>query len=231
MEDVTGLGKIAESKLVNAIYEDTVALAAREIGSAAADVIKTMRLFTAPFQLAALAQDRFKRWLDEVRSRVPLDMQVEAPPSVAGPALRAMLFMEDNDPMVRMFMNLLAQAIHKDLQQGVHPGFVRVLEQINPDEAFLLRKMKDHPMLGAQTLIKIQEGSTALVQSLTTFPQDDFADPDNICMYFEHLESLCLVAHRPDVTIIPPATNPEFKDYRWYALTSFGARFLQVCGQ
>lgn len=55
MEDVAGLGKLAESKLANSIYDDGASLAVRELGAVAADVVKTLRLFTAPFQLAALS--------------------------------------------------------------------------------------------------------------------------------------------------------------------------------
>lgn len=230
MEDLTGLGKIADSKLANNIYEDAGSPAIRELGGVAADLIKTMRLFTAPLQLAAVAQDRFKIWLDEARSRVPVEKQVEAPSNVSGPALRAMLFMEEKNPMAEMFVNLLSQAINKDAQQKVHPAFVNILEQICPDEALLLHKLQEKGLLGANGLTEVR-GQEAIEKSLTTFPQDEFIDPDSICMYFDHLEALCLVAHRPDITIKPPKEHPEYADYRWYAITRFGARFLEICGQ
>lgn len=230
MEDLTGLGKIADSKLANNIYEDAGSPAIRELGGVAADLIKTMRLFTAPFQLAAVAQDRFKIWLDEARSRVPLEKQVEAPSNVSGPALRAMLFMEEKNPMAEMFVNLLSQAINKDAQQKVHPAFVNILEQICPDEALLLHKLHEKGLLGANGLMEIKP-QEVIDKSLTTFPQDEFIDPDSICMYFDHLEALCLVAHRPDIIIKPPKEHPEYANYRWYAMTRFGARFLEICGQ
>lgn len=230
MEDITGLGKLAESKLVNSIYDDAASPAAREIGGAAADLLKTMRLFTAPFQLAAVAQDRFSRWLDEVRSRVPPERQVEAPPTIAGPALRAMQFMEEDNPLARMFVGLLSQAIDRDRQPGVHPAFVRVLEQINPDEALLLSRLRGTTMLGTNTVLHIEDGKSR-VSSDTSFPQGDFKDPDSISMYFDHLESLSLVRHAKNTKVIPPPDHPEFSDYRWYTLTGFGARFLSVCGQ
>lgn len=231
MEDITGLGKLAESKLANSIYDDAASPAAREIGSAAADLLKTMRLFTAPFQLAAVAQDRFRRWLDEVRDRVPPERQVEAPPTIAGPALRAMQFMEEDNPLARMFVSLLSQAIDRDHQSGVHPAFVKVLEQISPDEALLLSKLRVTAILGANTVHHVEDGEAVRVSSVTSFPQDDFSDPDSISMYFDHLESLSLVRHAKDIEVVPPPDHPEFKNYRWYELTSFGYRFLSVCGQ
>ena len=58
MEDLTGLGKLADSKVVTATYDDLLGKAAKEGGKALEDVVKAFRLFTAPLQLLAVAQDR-----------------------------------------------------------------------------------------------------------------------------------------------------------------------------
>jgi hypothetical protein len=50
-------------------------------------------------------------------------------------------------------------------------------------------------------------------------------------MYFEHLQALCLVVHNKDITVIPPEGKLESAGYRWYSITSFGSRFLEICGQ
>jgi hypothetical protein len=43
MEDIAGLGKIVDSKLVAKIYDDEGSPAIHELGGIAADLIKTMR--------------------------------------------------------------------------------------------------------------------------------------------------------------------------------------------
>lgn len=230
MPSIETLGKIADSEIAGKVYDDAASPAVRELGAMATDLLKTMRLFTAPFQLAALAQDRFSGWLDEARSRVPEDKQVEAPPTVAGPALRAMLFMESDNPMADLFVSLLSKAINKDYQAQVHPGFVTVLEQLSPDEALLLTKLQKHGMLGVQ-LVHVLEEKRFRLESETTFPKEEFGDPNSVYMYFEHLAALGLVQLREDVKIIPPEDRPEWKNYRWYGITTFGLRFLQICGQ
>lgn len=231
MQDLAGLGKLADSKLVKQVYKDAAAPAAKELGALAEDITKTLRLFTAPFQLAALAQDRFQIWLDEARSRVPLERQVEAPPSIAGPALRAMLFLDADDYLAKMFVNLLSKTIDKETTNDVHPSFVHVIEHIAPDEALLLYKLKSRVFLGVNRLYRVEEANLATMESLTTFPTDDFLQPNRICMYFEHLEALNLVAHNKDVKVTPPEDKPEWATYRYYALTEFGSQFLSVCVQ
>lgn len=231
MEDITGLGKVADSKLANKLYDDAASPAVRELGDAAADVIKTLRLFTAPFQLAATAQDRFRNWLEKARNKVPEDRQVPASPSIAGPALQAMLFFEEDNPMADMFINLLSKAIDKDTKRSVHPGFVKALEHLSPDEAVLLTRLSQKCILGVQVLYRITNNEVERIESLTTFSKNGFSDPDSIHMYFDHLVSLGLCRHDTESKIITPKEHPEWKGYRWYRLTPFGVSFLSICGQ
>lgn len=232
MDDIAGLGKVADSKLANKLYDDAASPAVRELGDAASDVIKTLRLFTAPFQLAAAAQDRFRKWLEEARQRVPEERQVPASPSIVGPALRTMLFLEESNPLAKMFVSLLSSAIDRDAQRKVHPGFVKVLEHLSPDEAVLLTRLRKSNILGVQVCHHIEtEDAAAWIESLTTFSKDGFGDPDSIHMYFDHLESLGLCRRDTESTIIPPKEHPEWKSYRWYHLTAFGISFLAICGQ
>jgi len=231
MDDIGGLGKLADSKLANKVYDDAGSATAKELGKLGADFTKTLRLFTAPFQLAALAQDRFEVWLNEARSRVPLERQVEAPAYIAGPALRAMLFMEEDNPLASFFVNLLSQAIDKESAGDVHPSFVHILEQISPDEALLLYKLRSKGIAGINRLWRLDEKFTQ-IESLTSFEQDDFVSPKHISMYFEHLEALNLVEHRKEDKVVIPKDKPDWwEGLRWYGLTEFGAEFLKVCIQ
>lgn len=50
------LSKILDKGLIQKIYEDGLSSPAKETGEIITDVIKTARLFTAPFQLAAAYQ-------------------------------------------------------------------------------------------------------------------------------------------------------------------------------
>ena len=53
--DLVGLGKVANSKLVQSVYADISKAGATEQGAKlATDTIKALRLFTAPIQLLAL---------------------------------------------------------------------------------------------------------------------------------------------------------------------------------
>ena len=64
---------ILGAETVKKIYEDAAAPAVQEAGKMAADVVNTLRLFTAPIQLAASYQDRLTRHFENVRSPYKID--------------------------------------------------------------------------------------------------------------------------------------------------------------
>ena len=85
MEDLTGIGKIVDSEIAKRAYEDAASEPARQVGHLATDALKALRLFTAPIQLLATAQDRFERWLGDLRDSVPEDRAGYPAPGRPGP--------------------------------------------------------------------------------------------------------------------------------------------------
>ena len=154
MEDLTGLGKVAESvakladtQLVNKAYDDLLADAMKVGGKGLTDFIKAFRLFLAPIQLLAVAQDRLAAFCDRVRARVPEDRQQEAAPSIALPILMDLRFMEDENPLTELYLNLLARAIDKERCDEAHPAFVKIIEQMSPDEAMIMYRFRQNDSL------------------------------------------------------------------------------------
>jgi hypothetical protein len=145
MDDFTGFGKVAEStaeiiksELVNKAYDDLLADAMKEGGKTLTDLSKMFRLFLTPIQLLAVCQDRLASFCDRVRAKVPEDRQQEAAPSIALPILMDLRFMEDDNCLTELYLNLLARAIDKERSNEAHPAFVKIIEQISPDEALMM---------------------------------------------------------------------------------------------
>ena len=145
MEDVAGLGKvvesmakIADSQLAIKAYDDLLADAMKEGGKALAEVIEGLRLFTTPFQFLTFWRERLMARLEKARAKVPEDRQQEAAPSIALPILMDLRFMEDENPLTELFLNLLARAIDKERCNEAHPAYVKIIEQLSPDEAMVM---------------------------------------------------------------------------------------------
>lgn len=225
MDDPTGLGKLAEgvAKLADSevgirAYDDLLADAMKEGGQALVDTIKAFRLFTAPIQLLALAQDRVAGFCARVRQRVPEERQIEAPPSVAAPVLMNLRYMEDDNPLTELYLNLLARAIDKERQSEAHPAFVKIIEQMSPDEAILVcilrdgnvwdTKMRDRPWV----VTAVGGAESRFTDDL---PLENFANPSWLPGYLEHLHALAIVSETGQKDI--------------YALNDFGQLFVKAC--
>jgi hypothetical protein len=71
--------EIAKQLPVKAAYKDAIRPAARQTGEMAEDIIKAVRLALFPIQLAAMAQDRFRRFVRNAVDRVPIENRVTPP--------------------------------------------------------------------------------------------------------------------------------------------------------
>jgi hypothetical protein len=201
--DITGLGQLASSPAVTKGYDDLLSAPLQESGKVLTDMVKAFRLFTAPLQLLALAQDRLAIFCDSIRKAVPEERQIEAAPSIAIPVLLALRQTEDESPLIDLYLNLLRRAIDRDRVQEAHPAFAKLIEQMSPDEAVFM---------GAFAL----ENNLCLNRHVTqhnSAPFDQLAFPDLINLYASHLHSLGLVK-----------VGGSFAD-----VTDFGMLFVKAC--
>lgn len=203
MDDITGLGKLAESKFVTSIYDDAVSAGAKEAGKALQDITKTFRLFLAPFQLLSIAQDRLSKFCERVRNDVPAERQIEAAPEIATPVLLALRYMDDDNLVTELFVNLLKKAIDRNYVQEVHPSFPKIIEQLSADEAIILYSLGeiDH-------LLVMQEADQD-----NRFPFHRLKHPENTELYCDHLESLSLISFQAS----------------FIQRTRFGTAFIKAC--
>jgi hypothetical protein len=152
MDELDVAAKILDSKTAKRVYEDAVSPSARQVGAIGQDTLKALRLFTAPIQLAAAYQDRLELWLEEVRNRVPVERQVQASASIAGPVLLNLRFEDDSSIFKAMYLNLLTHAIDSQSNDMAHPAFVKVIDSMSPNEAAILIEIDRVRSLSAKSL-------------------------------------------------------------------------------
>ena len=223
VNDVAGLAKLANSKLANKVYDDVVSGSAKEAGKTLTHVTKACRLFLTPFQLAALWTDRIDKWYAEVTRDVPEESQQEAPPEIAGPALQNLMFMEDDNRLARIYIELLKRAIDKRRCEEVHPAFVKITGELSPDEAFVLYLMRN------QSYPIRASGDT---YDVADFSQGRLRYKERIWTYLSHLESLGLVSlpihldGRPKGLFV---SQGAFLKNAVIRLTPFGTQYVRAC--
>ena len=144
--DIEKFSNILGADTVKKVYEDGLSLPVQEGGKAMTDLIKAARLFTAPIQYLAAYQDRLTKYLDRVREGVPVERQIEAPPSLSGPIMERLKYLEEDNYLTDLYISLLQKAIDKEKIQEAHPAFFHIIDQLSPDEAMILFVISESPI-------------------------------------------------------------------------------------
>jgi len=229
-----GLDKLLPAKVIEKAYDDAVSPAAREAGKVAADIVRTARLLLAPFQLAAAFQDRFERVIERIRTRVPEEKQVAPPGEVIGPAVRQMQYLDEENPLWKMFEELLTRAVDADSTERVHPSFAHLIAQLSRDEAVILYKLRGDKAFSVVDTMDYHKGTNRFFNRKfehSTIPTQDLQHSRQMDMYYSHLESLNLVTWpiERQEPIMQGLEQTGVRRYSTMRLTEFGRLFVSVC--
>lgn len=230
--DLTGAGEVINSKIAKWVYKDGLSPAVRQVGALTTETLKSLRLFTAPLQLLAAYQDRFEKFCDRVRERVPESEQCEAAPEIARPVMEAFAYTSDGSPMMSMFEELMAKAINKGEAKKLSPQFPELVKSLSPLQALLITRLRQNNQFTDDLHDPKQN---QIVQRVgANFEYDDFGGADHHLTLVQDLQEkklVTLLGNRP----IPADTYPslqvleEFKLKRTIIrLTMFGKWFAEA---
>lgn len=221
-------------KVLKNVYNDVVSQPAKEAGNLASDLIKTARLLLAPIQIASAFQDRFARMMRRISERVPDRQRINASAEVVGPALEQMRYLEEGNPLWRMFEELLSRSVDRNEVSKVHPSFVHILKQLSRDEAFILYRLKDANFEVVDVLDKNDKEKRFENRRIeeSNLPTDALTLPDKMELYYSHLESLSLVSwpvYRQDPILNAEGIQTGLRRHSRIHLTEFGKLFVSAC--
>jgi hypothetical protein len=227
------LVNLLPEKVVEKAYDDAGSKAAQQIGKLSEDTLKAFRLFTAPIQLLGAFQDRLERWMERIRAAVPPERQTESPPEIAGPVIERLKYVGDGNPLQELYLNLLTRSIDKERQSEAHPAFVRIIEQLAPDEAVILGVMEAYSEYAFQirsggiAVIRPTRGlknAVGIVELHLVIRDQILAFPERVSMYFSHLDGLGLATY--GFFLEEGISFPFLKKLQ---LTDFGKLFVAAC--
>jgi len=214
--------------LAKEIYNDGLKPTVIEAGSALESVAKTARFLLAPIDILAAYQNRFQGWVKKISDKVPEDRMISPHPSLAGPILESLKWIEDNSLLEEMFIGLLSCAMDKDKVADAHPAFVNILKQLSPDEAFILSEIKKHGPYEIDFKNQKCEDQTLMNQLIrTSLPTDNLVFPENVYIYSKHITNLNLtefIGRKTD-----SKTREEGVMYRNIGFSQFGKIFANSC--
>ena len=228
------LKTLLPEKVLESAYQDMASSPAKEAGKLFSDIVKTARLFLAPLQVAAAFQDRFERIIQRISDRVPEERRIEAPAEVIGPALEQMRYLQEDNPLWSMFEELLSRSVDTIEINSIHPSFAHIIKQLSRDEAVILYLLKDVDFEVVDVLdLNSQEKrfENRRIEK-SNLPTDALLLPQELELYYFHLESLNLVSwpvYKQDPIFNEQGVQIGVRRQSRMLLTEFGRLFVNAC--
>ncbi len=130
----------AAKEVAKEAYCDTVQPLAKQVGRTLETGGLVVNALISPVRNYVYnIQAREKQLEQEVSAKlegIPAERLIEqAPLHIVVPAIQAWSYSIDCDELRNLYANLLANAMLRDKQSGIHPGFIEVIRQMHPLEA------------------------------------------------------------------------------------------------
>jgi len=225
----------------------------QQIDKFGADVMKTVRMLTAPLQLTSALQDRLEAHIERAIRQVPEARRITPVESIALPIAEKLRFQAESDPITELYINLLSRAMDGQRVGEAHPAFFTVITQMAPDELLFLhdvatryeaiimapsgqRMYPDHIQRHLRlTELEIPARVIATIKEMM-FGYETLNQPEMFPVYLEHLQHLGLIEY---LNAMEPIAR-ELRAIKFgghglrlfsIRLTHFGRLFLKACTQ
>ena len=181
------------------IYRDTLQPAVRPIGEILSFLPRTVRLWLGGWEKWLINGEESLRLtaeaIEEKIKKVPEEKVVKPEAYVAVPAIQQLIYCQDNPVLRDLYANLLVSSMNADTKWKVHPSFVDIIKQLNPDEAKLLhvlKKRETYPLIDIR-LTSPKAGYFDMVVNFTAVGNDVIERKEGISEYIDNLNRLGII--------------------------------------
>lgn len=203
------LSEANKDGLLKLIYQDLAQPGVREVGKALQTVLSLGNNVLLPLRLLNETTRAFEtRKFNQIANRfssIPHDTLIDVSPEIGIPILESLSHTSD-ESLRTLFIELLASSADLARVDLVHPSFVKVIQNLSPDEGLILASIKDDQGIAfvsieARTLGKDE---TTIVHDILLVPPDDVQLPHRMPLYIFNLVGLGLLEIRRNLFLLDP---------------------------
>lgn len=125
------------------VYQDLLQPPLKQIGKSLETITKTVNIGLSPLRSLVWGYEQIEDWIStklvNKLENIPAEEIITPDLLVAGPALESLKFSGHNEEISDFYATLLATAMQKSKASNAHPAFVKMVQQLSPDEAKLLK--------------------------------------------------------------------------------------------
>ncbi len=204
------LKEIAQSPaILKELYGDLAKPGVRQVGKALSTILGLGNTALWP---VTLLNEKAKIALENNLEKYRLKMEkvseedtCEVPPEVGVPIAEKLSYVT-NEELSEMYIELLANASQYQKANVAHPSFVNVIASISPDEAILIRSIRNMPGIPFVE-VRLKRNTKNEWQTLDAMKPGvsclkELRYPNNIHAYLSNLEGLGILQIRQDIYMV-----------------------------
>lgn len=202
MDDVTREVLDQTKGLAAEIYKDTLRPSVKPLGEILALFPRTLKLVFSGWEKWLINKEESLRLtaeaIEEKVKQLSEEKIVEPEAYVAIPAIQQLCYCQNNETLRDFYASLLVSSMNADKKWQVHPSFVDIIKQLNPDEAKYLKSMPKmsmlvYPLIDVDFSIDGAMGGHPIITNFTNYNLNVLEHPQNICSYIDNLVRLNII--------------------------------------
>lgn len=240
------------------VYKDAVSPVVKPIGEILGFLPRTLKLTLSRWEKWLInGEESLRLTAEAIKEKVkliPPEKLVEPEPYVAIPAIQQISYCQNSDELRDLYANLLTSSMNADKKWQVHPSFVDIIKQLNPDEAKYLKSLPPmiipiYPLIDVDFSFDNTRGTHPIISNFTNHKLDILEKPENICSYIDNLHRLNLIEIPNEQVLTDPNVYKELESHpmiqnpvggndtikityqykhKMFRLTNFGVNFITV---
>ena len=184
------------------VYKDAVRPVVKPIGEILGFLPRTLNLTLSGWEKWLInGEESLRCTAEAIEAKVkviPPEKLVEPEPYVAIPAIQQISYCQNSEELRDLYANLLVASMNIDTKWQVHPSYVDIIKQLNPDEAKYLKSLPNmisipHPLIDINYSIGDTKGTNPVIANFTNYNIELLEHPDLICTYIDNLVRLNLI--------------------------------------
>lgn len=183
------------------VYKDVARPIVKPIGEILGFLPRTIKLALSGWEKWLINGEESLRLtaeaIKEKVKQIPEGKLVEPEPYVAIPTIQQISYCQNSEELRELYANLLTSSMNTDKKWQVHPSYVDIIKQLNPDEARYLKGltpiiMQIYPLIDVEFSFGTK-GGHPIITNFTDYNLKILEHPENICAYIDNLIRLNLI--------------------------------------
>ena len=160
------------------VYKDALRPTIKPLGEIMGFLPRTLKVWVSGWEKWIInGEESLRLTAEAIKEKVkavPDGKLVEPDAYVAIPAIQQLCYCQNSDELREMYANLLTSSMNADKKWQVHPAFVDIVKQLNPDEAKYLKSLTPftthvYPLIDVDFSINGANGGHPAVTNFTDY--------------------------------------------------------------